>query len=100
MRSKSVVPPMPSEVSPAMDAPLRSSTASFDNAATIWAFSMRMVRRVLRSEQNHEFVARAAHVACANGQHGISGTRFLQQKFDTFLHGAIVMDIFVPGFLD
>src|SRR5262249_5990477 len=51
---------------------------------------MRMMRCVLRSEQNHKLAAGAADVTCPNGQEGISWARLAQQEFDAFLHRAKV----------
>src|SRR5882724_8114874 len=100
MRSRSVVPPMPSEVSSARDVPWRSSTSSVASPATILGSLMCMVRRMLRSEENHELVARAADASCPDGQNGITGTRLLEQKADAFLHRAEIVNVFVAGFAD
>jgi hypothetical protein len=54
------------------------------------------MRWVLRSEQDHQFVAGAADIACANGQDGIAGFGFAQQILDAFLHRAKVEHILVP----
>src|SRR5437016_3191078 len=59
---------------------------------------MRMGRRMLRSQQNHEFAARPADVACADGQDGIAGPSLLEQELDRFLHGAKIVDVLVAGF--
>src|SRR4029077_536962 len=98
IRSKSVVPPIPSDVSSAKDEARRSSTLSSGRAATILGSSMRMGSGMLGPQQNHEFVAGTADVAGADGQDGVERTRFAQQVLDGFLHGAEVRDIFVPGF--
>ena len=52
---------------------------------------------MLRSQQNHKFVARAADVARADGQNGVAGVRLSQQKFDAFLHRPEIVDILVTG---
>ena len=96
MRSRSVVPPMPSEVSSDMAEPERSSTPISGKAATILGSSMRMVRCVLRSEQNHKLVAGAADVACSDRQDGVARTGLAQQEFDAFLHRAKVEHFLVP----
>src|SRR5260370_26409811 len=98
MRSKSVVPQMPSEVSSARAAPCFSSTWSSTSLATIFGSRMRMRCRMLRSKQNDEFIAGPADVAGADGENGVPGTRLLQQVLDTFLHGAKIVDVFVAGF--
>src|ERR1700687_79209 len=98
MRRRSLASPMPNDVSPAKDEARRSSMLSSGRAATILASSMRMGSGVRGPQQNHELVAGAADVACANGQDGVERTRFAQQILDAFLHGAKVRDIFVPGF--
>src|SRR5580698_4925946 len=97
MRSKSVVPPIPSEVSSDSACPGRNSTPSSGNAASIFGFSMRMVKGMLRSEQYHQLVAGAADVARAYGQNCISRPRFFEQVFDALLHGREIEDVFVAG---
>src|SRR3981081_2909507 len=59
---------------------------------------MRMRRRMLRSQQNHEFIARAADVACADGQDGVAGAGLLEQELDGFLHRAKIVDVLVASF--
>src|SRR5260370_17107130 len=98
MRSKSVVPPMPSEVSSARAAPCFSSTLSATILATIFGSRMRMRCRMLRSKQNDEFIAGPADVAGADGENGVPGTRLLQQVLDAFLHGAKIVDVLMTGF--
>src|SRR5258706_1890852 len=98
MRSRSVVPPMPSDVSSASDSARRRSIPSPGSAAAILGYSMRMGGRVLCSKQNHEFVACAADVSRADSQNRVEGTRFTKQEFDAFLHGAEIKHVFVPGF--
>ena len=56
------------------------------------------MRRILRSQQKHEFIARPADVASANGQDGVPGTRLFQQVLDAFLHRAKIVDVLVSGF--
>src|SRR6266853_310860 len=97
MRSKSVVPPMPSEVSSARAAPCFSSTWSSASLATMFGSRMRMRCRMLRSKQNDEFIAGPADVAGADGENGVSGTRLLQQVLDAVLHGAKIVDVLVTG---
>src|SRR5882724_7746413 len=60
--------------------------------------SRRMGRRVLRSKQDHEFAAGAADVSGTDGEDGVGGLCFLQQKFNSSLHGAEIVDVFVAGF--
>src|SRR5438309_12065253 len=98
MRNRSVVPPMPSEVRSARAAPCCRSTFISASLATIFGSVMRMWSRMLRSQQNHKLIARAADVACANRTDGVPGTRLLQQVLDAFLHGAIIVDVLVTGF--
>src|SRR6266436_7155379 len=97
IRSRSVIPPIPNEVSSDNAAPCRSSTPSPGSADTILGLSMRMMRGMLRPEQNHQLVAGAADIACANGQYGVACARRVQQVFDAFLHRAEVENIFVSG---
>src|SRR6267143_1769305 len=98
MRSKSVVPPMPSEVKSDRDALCCSSTFSSASLATIFESLTRMWCRMLRSQQNHEFVARPADIARANGKDGVSGTRVFQEVLDAFLHRTKIVDVLVTGF--
>src|SRR6266851_4438839 len=97
MRSKSVVPPMPSEVRSAREVPCRSSTWISASLATILGSRMRMRRRMLRSQQNHKFIARPADIARADGKDSVSGTRLFQQVLDAFLHRVKIVDILVAG---
>src|SRR5256885_13529203 len=60
--------------------------------------SRRMGRWMLRSKQDHEFAAGAADISGTDGEDGVRGLRFLQQKFNSSLHGAEVVDVFVAGF--
>src|SRR5713226_2978614 len=98
MRSRSAVPPMPSEVRPARAVPCRSSTRISASLATILGSRMRMMRRMLRSQQKHEFIARPADVTRTDGQDGVPGTRLFQQVLDAFLHRAKIVDVLVTGF--
>src|SRR5882724_5389537 len=100
MRSRSVVPPMPSDVSSDMEAPERMSIPRSASSALSLGFSTRIVTRMLRAEQNHQFVAGSADVSGADGKDGVAGPGVLQQKFDGFLHGTNVMDVFVSGLAD
>src|SRR6267142_122269 len=59
---------------------------------------MRMWRRMLRSQQNHEFTARPADVARTDGQDGVARTSLLEQELDSFLHRAKIVDVFRAGF--
>src|SRR5260370_15171499 len=97
IRSMSVVPPMPSEVRPARVVPCRSSTWISASVATISGSLMRMRRRMLRSQQNHAFIARPADVARADGKDAVPGTRLFQQVLDAFLHRVKIMDIPLTG---
>src|SRR5437899_9317011 len=58
---------------------------------------MRMMCRMLRSQESHEFVACPADIAGADGKDGVARTRLLQQVLDACLHGAKIVDIFVAG---
>src|SRR6266481_2649037 len=98
MRSKSVVPPMPSEVRPASAALFRNSTCISASLATILGSLMRMMRRMLRSKQNHEFIAGTADVARADSKDSVPRTRLFQQVLDAFLHRTKIVDVLVPGF--
>src|SRR6266481_479983 len=97
MRSKSVVPPMPSEVSSAREVPRCRSTWSSASLAAIVGLLMRMRCWVLRSQQDHEFVARTADIASADGEDGVPRTRLLQQVLDAFLHRTKIVDVLVAG---
>src|SRR5579859_2593349 len=97
MRSRSVVPPIPSDVSSDSAWPGRNSTPSSGNAARIFGFSMRMVKGMLRSEQYHELVAGAADAARAYRQNRVARPRIFQQVFDPLLHGREIEDVFVAG---
>src|SRR6266849_9466490 len=97
MRSKSVVPPMPSEVRPASAVPCRTSTWISASLPTILESLMRMIGRMLRSQQNHELIARPADVARADGKDSVPGARLFQQVLDAFLHRAKIVDDFVTG---
>src|SRR6266568_871706 len=96
-RSKSVVPPMRSEVRSARAAPCCGSTWISSSLATILGSRMCMRGRMLRSQQNHEFIARPADIARADGEDCVPGTRLFQQVFDAFLHGAKIVDVLVTG---
>src|SRR5260370_41022 len=98
MRTKSVVPPMPSEVRSASVAPCCSSTWISSSLATIFESRMCMRRRMLRSQQNHEFVARPADIARADSKDGVPRTRLFQQILDAFLHRTKIVDVLVAGF--
>src|SRR2546430_16012347 len=58
---------------------------------------MRMRRRMLRSQQNHEFVARPADIARADGEDGVPWASLLEQELDAFFHRTKIMDVLVPG---
>src|SRR5260370_38445506 len=97
MRSRSVVPPMPSEVSSASAVPGRRSPCISASLATILGSLMRMRCRMLRSQQNHEFIARAADVARADGKDGVPGTRLFEQILDAFLHRMKIVNVFMTS---
>src|SRR3989454_1151736 len=99
-RSKSVVPPMPSEVCSASGAPGHSSTPRSGSAATTLGSLIRIVRRHLGPQKNCELSQRAADVARTNRQDGVAGTRFAEQVFDAFLHGAAEDHVLVAGGAD
>src|SRR5215470_11994297 len=100
IRSRSVVPPMPSDVNSASETRAWSSTPNSGSAAWILAFSIRMPLLVLhpefRPQKHHQLAARLAHVSSANGHQRVSGLRFAQQKFDRILHRAEVVHVLVP----
>src|SRR5713101_4686557 len=100
MRSKSVVPPIPSDVSSAIEAPERISMPRSASLALSLGSSTRIGTRMLRTKQNHQFVAGSAHVSGADSKDGVAGPGVLQQKFDGVLHGTNVMDVFVSGLAD
>src|SRR6266850_1718986 len=100
MRRRSVVPPMPRQVNSAREVPWRSWASSFARPATILGSLMRMVGRMLRSEQDHELIARAADAACTDGQDGVTRARLLEQKADAFLHRSKIMHVFMAGLAD
>src|SRR5438552_780822 len=56
---------------------------------------MRMRRRMLRSQQNHEFVARPADITRADGEDGVPWASLLEQELDAFLHRTKIMDVIV-----
>src|SRR5436190_4983295 len=58
---------------------------------------MRMRRRMLRSQQNHEFVARAADIARVDGEDGVPWARLLEQELDAFSHRMNVTEVLVAG---
>src|SRR5215467_4331956 len=97
MRSRSVVPPMPREVSSDRFAAGWSSTPSSAKLASNWGSLMRMFGGMLRSEKNHEFVAGAADAACADSQNRVAGARLLEQELDAFLKQMGVVDVLVAG---
>src|SRR5579862_4615788 len=82
MRRRSVVPPMPREVSSAREVAGRQSMPSAASSAMSLGSSMRMVGGMLRAEKDHEFVAGAADVAGADGEDGVAGLGIFQEKFD------------------
>src|ERR1700758_3262854 len=98
MRRRSVVPPMPREVSSARDALRFSWTTSSGRAATICGSSMRMMGRVFSPEQDHEFATRATDVPGADGHDGVAGLGFVEQELDAVLHRAKMMDVLVASF--
>src|SRR5258707_14455459 len=95
IRRRSVVPPMARKVSSAKDVPGRRSIPSVEISAMSLGSSMRMVGRMLRSEQYHEFVAGAANVAGTDDENGVAGFGIFQKKFDGGLSGADGVDAFV-----
>src|SRR5258706_3249330 len=99
MRNRSVVPPIPREVSSARETSRRSSVLSSGSAARILASSIRISNPVLhpkfRSQQHHQLAARAADVSRANRQDRIAGAGFAQQKLDRILHRAEILHVFV-----
>src|SRR5713226_163547 len=97
MRSRSVVPPMPRDVRPASAVPCFSSIFISASLATILGSRMRMRCQMLRSQQNHEFIARPTDVTGADGKDGVPGARLLQQVLDAFLHGVKIVDVLVTG---
>src|ERR1700722_12832484 len=98
MRSKSVMPPMPREVSSAKEVAGFSCTPSSGSATTIWESSMRMMCRMLGPQEDHQFVARAADVSRTDRKYRVAWTRFSQHELDARLHRAEVVNVFVAGF--
>src|SRR4029077_20949003 len=96
-RNKSVVPPIPREVRSAKEVPDFNSTPHSGSAATIFASSTRMICRMLLRPSDHQFVARAADLSRANLHDGVARPGFVQQELDPRLHGAKVVNVFVPG---
>src|SRR6266852_1393819 len=100
MRSRSVMPPIPSEVISASETSHRSSVPNSGSAARIFASLIRISNPVLhakfRSEQHHQHAARAADVSRADRQNRISRSCFAQQKLNRILHRVKILDIFVP----
>src|SRR6516164_6048597 len=100
IRKRSVVPPMPSEVFSASDAPGSTSTPNSVSAEAIWGSSRRIPHSVvdpqLRAQQHHELSTRPAHVARPNRQNCVSGSGFAQQKLDGLLHRTVVMHVLMP----
>src|SRR5712664_1268834 len=91
---------MPRQVNSAREVSWLSSTSSFASPATILGSLMRMVCRMLRSEQDHELIARAADAACTDGQDGVTRARLFEQKADAFLHRAEIMHVLMAGHAD
>ena len=58
------------------------------------------MRRMLRSQQNHKFVASPANASGSDGKDGVTGAGILEQKANAVLHGTNVMDVFVASFAD
>src|SRR5205085_9280613 len=85
MRSRSVVPPMPSEVSSDSFAAGRNSMPSSAKGPSSLGSLMRMLRRMPRLKKSDEIVAGAAHVAGADGKNGVAGPSLLQQKVGSLL---------------
>src|SRR5690348_6092237 len=96
IRSKSVVPPIPSEVSSAREVAGLSCTPRPRSAATILGSSMRMVGGMLGPQENHQFIARPADITRADGHNRVARPCLMQQKFNACLHRPEVMHIFVP----
>src|ERR1700757_815243 len=97
IRSRSLVPPMPSDVSSAMEAPERISMPRSASSALSLEPSTRIGARIICTKQNQEFVAGSADVSGADGEDGVAGPGALQQEFDGALHGTNVMDVLVSG---
>src|ERR1700676_4357934 len=100
LRGRSGVPPMAREVCAARAIPGCSSTRSSDSAETSVGSARRMRGGMLRCKEDHEVVAGAADVACADGEDGVAGAGFAEEKLDAVLHGVEIVDIFVAGFAD
>src|SRR5580692_2182260 len=99
MRSKSVVPPIPSEVSSANETPRRISVPNSGSAARILGSSIRISNPVLYAqfgpEQYHQFATRAADVPRADRQNRIARPGFAQKKLDRILHRVEILHVFV-----
>src|SRR5579883_1288371 len=102
MSSRSVVPPIPSDVNPESETSRLRSTSSAGSAARILSLLIRMPPRVLhlplRAQQHHQFVACAAHVSRADGYQRVARLCFAQQEFNRVLHGAEIMHVLVARF--
>src|SRR5215471_16622392 len=105
MRSRSVVPPMPSEVKPDRAMAGCSSTPSAASSPIVLGSLRRMalrdvVGRVPGAKQDHQLVAGAADASGPDGENGVSGPRVFQQKHDAVLHRADVLDVLMACFTD
>src|SRR5882724_4066516 len=100
IRSRSVVPPMPSDVNSASETPRRSSAPNSESVARILESSIRISNPVLhaqfRPQQHHQFAARPADVPRPNGHNRVTRPRFPQQKLNRILHRAEILHVFVP----
>src|SRR5262245_39149568 len=54
--------------------------------------------KLVRTEQNHQLVAGAADATRSDRKNRVARPGILQQKSNAVLHGADVLDIFVPSF--
>src|ERR1700730_1007292 len=104
MRSRSVVPPIPREVSSARETSRRRSVLSPGSAARIFGSSIRIANPVLhaqfRSEQHHQLAARSADVPRADRQDRVARPGFAQQKLNRVLHRAEILHVFVARLTD
>src|SRR5215475_7685847 len=102
MRSRSVVPPIPNEVSEDRAVPGFSWTPSAANSRRILVSLRRMTLRGMRgqlvgTQQNHQLVAGTADAAGSDGQNRITRAGISEQEANAVLHGANVLDMFVAG---
>src|SRR5713226_9549745 len=88
---------MPSEVRSASAVRGRRSTCISASLPTMLGSLMRMRRRMLRFQQNQEFIACPADAACADGKNSVTWALLFQQILDALLHRVKIVDVLVAG---